>query len=40
MTLNKNNEDVLLRGIATDTVGSVAEAVGKELIQVDLIHLI
>ncbi|CAG8438463.1 984_t:CDS:10 [Funneliformis caledonium] len=33
MTLNKNNEDVLLRGIATDTVGSVAEAVGKELIQ-------
>ncbi|CAG8743597.1 15757_t:CDS:10, partial [Rhizophagus irregularis] len=33
MTLNKNNDDMLLRGIATDTVGSVAEAVGKELIQ-------
>ncbi|CAG8674754.1 3854_t:CDS:10, partial [Acaulospora morrowiae] len=33
MSQNKTNDDFLLRGIATDTVGAVAESVGKEVIQ-------
>jgi hypothetical protein len=34
MTLNKTEEDLKIRGVATDTVGAVAEAVGRELFQV------
>ncbi|CAG8543455.1 8473_t:CDS:10 [Ambispora gerdemannii] len=31
MTINQGTEGLLLRGVATDTVGAVAEAVGKEV---------
>ncbi|CAG8721801.1 8732_t:CDS:10, partial [Cetraspora pellucida] len=33
MSLSQTDEDIVLRGVATDTVGAIAEAVGKEVIQ-------
>ncbi|KAF0447599.1 ARM repeat-containing protein [Gigaspora margarita] len=33
MTLSQTDEDIILRGVATDTVGAIAEAVGKEMIK-------
>ncbi|ORX93243.1 ARM repeat-containing protein [Basidiobolus meristosporus CBS 931.73] len=40
MTIKGNHEEMMLRGVATDTAGAIAEAVGRELVQPHLNELI
>ncbi|CAG8556198.1 1412_t:CDS:10, partial [Racocetra fulgida] len=39
MSLSQTDEDIVLRGVATDTVGAIAEAVGKEPYVDDIMRL-